>query len=299
MGAAAFFFARQVHAHYPLRHWLFWRYAAYIGLSLFWALGCVSAGHYTLVRLLGRTLPMVEQLATSFAVGVFEFFFFMSLAGFAQLYEPWFFPVLPAAMIAIGARSLFSYVRRLRRHAAHHVKPVRAPWFVPLAVLFGCVSLALIYFAILTPDNIQFDARWKHLAVAEEYATYGGIRRFGEGWTVVTYPLLASILYTWAFTLPGARLFDKVELAAHVEMVGVLFSLVAIVGLTRRLGPALFFTAPHWLKNDAQGWQFSMSDGRERSPGEMYDLFRKLGATHPVWEESAPFCSKSGCARAT
>jgi hypothetical protein len=50
-----------------------------------------------------------------------------------------------------------------------------------LIVAFGLVLLAMIYFKILTPENAQFDARWQHLALTEQYARVGFIRRFGEG----------------------------------------------------------------------------------------------------------------------
>ena len=39
----------------------------------------------------------------------------------------------------------------------------------------------MVYFLILSPDNAAYDARWKHIAVAETYAVEGGIRRFPEG----------------------------------------------------------------------------------------------------------------------
>ena len=75
-----------------------------------------------------------------------------------------------------------------------------------------------MYFNILTPENLQFDSRWKHTALAEEYAATGGVRRFAEGWTVETNPHLATYVYLWGFLLPFGRLFDRIELAAHLEM---------------------------------------------------------------------------------
>src|SRR4029079_19153728 len=85
---------------------------------------------------------------------------------------------------------------------------VRAARFRPsalslAALLFGVVGLLLVYVPILTPHNVQHDARWYHLTIAQQYAAAGAITRFPEGWFLGAYPHLASLLYTWAMLMPA------------------------------------------------------------------------------------------------
>ena len=206
LAGAAWVFVDQVDDHYPIEHWLFWRYATYWIACAYWSLACLAAGHFTVRKLLGRTLPVLEHLATSFAVGLFEFFLGMFLFGAFKLYDAGLFVGLPTLMLAVGGYSLWTYLRRCWRRLRKLRRTARpAPlWALPV-VVFGVLGLAMIYFLILTPDNTQFDARWKHLALAEEMVVTGGIRRFAEGWTVESYPHLASFVYAWAFLLPFGR----------------------------------------------------------------------------------------------
>jgi hypothetical protein len=144
-----------------------------------------------------------------------------------------------------------------------------------VAVAFGALCLALIYFAILTPANVSFDSDWKHLGVAQHYAASGGIVRFDEGWLPGVAPHLASVVYTWAFLLPLGNLFDVVELAAHQEFVLFLSTLVAINVLVGRLVPG---SAPRvaWV-------------ARFLFPGVMlYDSSLSVGADHIAAVWSAP-----------
>ncbi|WP_437811451.1 hypothetical protein [Sorangium sp. So ce1078] len=237
LGAVAFF-ASFVHRFYPIQHWLFWRYAGYWLLCGLWTAACVSAGHLTLKLVVGRSLPIVEQLATSFAIGVFEFAFLMSVAGLLRLYGPVLFVVLPLAMLGAGLAPLRRYLTRAIRHVRRERRRAPpAPLWTYGVLALGLLGVGMVYFVILTPDNVQFDSRWKHLALAEEYAVTGGIRRFPEGWTVETYPHFATFVYSWAFLLPRGLLFDKVELAAHMEFVGFLSTLVTIPAAVRLMIP--------------------------------------------------------------
>jgi len=234
--AAAYYFATTVHGHYPLEKWLFWRYAGYWLACAYFSLACVSLGHLTIKKLLRRTLPMVEHLATCFAVGVFEFFLAMFVLGALDLYQTATFFLLPLAFIIAGGPQLLRYLRRMRRNLRRQPRKPRPAWHYAV-ILFGVFGLAMIYFVILAPDHVQFDARWKHLALAEEYAVHGGIRRFNEGWTVATYPHLVSFLFTWGFLVPGGELFDQVEMCAHLEFVCFLWTLAAIPAAVRMVVP--------------------------------------------------------------
>lgn len=107
-----------------------------------------------------------------------------------------------------------------------------------LAVGFGLLVFAMIYFAMLSPENVQFDSRWKHMSLAEDWVAWGGLRRHDEGWLFAARPHITSLLFSWAFLMPGARLFDKMLLCAHLEF--VIFAVTTLVGvpaLVRRLLP--------------------------------------------------------------
>ena len=239
VGAIVGFGALANH-HYPITDWLFLRYAGYWLGALLFVAACLSSGHAVVTRILGgRVLPLFEQLAVSFAAGVYVFFVGMMLGGLLRLYGAVFFFGLPLALFGAGARPFVRYLRRAARHlrgarqrSARSARP--SPWGV-LVHAFGLLGLALVYAAILTPNNAAFDARWQHLGIAEHYAAVGGVTRFPEGWFIGAAPHLASFLYTWAFLLPKSRLFDHIELAAHVEFAVFAFGLIGIPALVRRL----------------------------------------------------------------
>jgi hypothetical protein len=234
------FFAWFTHRHEPWQTWLFWRYAGYWIACLYWGLGCLSTGTAILRRMLPGELPLREQLATGFALGVFVYTFASSLLGLAHVYGAWFFFGAPLVMIAVGARGLYTTLRRLRRHLVQARRTASpSPWYVLPVLAFGLLGLGMVYFLILTPENVQFDSRWKHFALAEQYAVTGGIRRFPEGWTVATNPHLATHVYLWGFLLPFGKLFDRVELAAHLEFFVFVITTFSISALVRRLVPGL------------------------------------------------------------
>jgi hypothetical protein len=224
-----------VDRHVPVRHWLFWRYASYWVAALVWAASCFSAGDFVVARVRGRRLPMLEHLATALPIGVLAFELVMFVVGSFGGYSPVVFFLVPAALLALGGRGTFRWLRR----ALRHVRRAR-PWSVldTLGVAFGALALLLVYVAVMSPENVQFDALWKHIAIAEDYVVSGGIRRFPEGWTVATRPHFTSFLYTWAFLAPGGELFDHLELCAHLEMVVFLWTtLFGIGAIVRRLVP--------------------------------------------------------------
>ena len=234
-------FARFYSGFYPIEEWLFWRYAGYWAACAFWSAGCVSTGYALVSRLRGTPLPFVETLCLSFASGVVLFYLAMNVLGTVHGLNGVAFFCLPLAMIAVGVRPLWRFCSRYIRHARyvrHRAQGTSGPSLLQVTIwIFGLAVLAMIYFKMLTPENVQFDARWKHLALAEQYAHLGFIPRFGEGWTVATNPHLASMLFSWAFLVPGAELFDHVELSAHMELTCFLWTLVTIPPAVRLLVP--------------------------------------------------------------
>ena len=223
---------------YPIKEWLFWRYAGYWVACALWSAGCLSSGYAFVRRLRGTPFPFVETLCLSFAVGVLLFYLAMNVLGTVHGLHGAAFFTLPLVMIAIGARPLWRFCRRYIGHARSRASERKAPSLLQATIwIFGLAVLAMIYFKILTPENAQFDARWQHLAFAEQYAHLGFIPRFAEGWTVATNPHLAAILYTWAFLVPTGALFDQVALAAHLEFTCFLWTIATIPPAVRLLVP--------------------------------------------------------------
>lgn len=257
-----------VERHYPIRHWLFWRYATYWVAAGVWSIGCAATGRTLLRLLLRRPLPFLEELATGFAVGVFAFQLAMFGLGLLGLYHPITFVALPLVFVLLGGTSFW---RALERAVVHFRAPRRSRrWSAVtwLAIAFGFVSLIALYMPVMSPANSSFDARWRHLYIAEQYVLHGGIRRFDEGWTLGASPHFTSLLYTWGFMLPRGLLFDRIELAAHLEYVIFLWtSLVGVSALVRRLIPNA---------NPAAAWA-----ARFLFPGTMlYDSNLSVGADH-------------------
>jgi len=236
---------RSVHKFYPLQDWLVWRYLAYWLLTGYFVLGCVAVG-FSLTRLtLGRVLPVREMLALSAPLGLLAYFWWAFLAGLLGWYGSAFFALTPLGFILVGGAPALGYVQRLARHVRHQRILIRkqSSWWAWPVIAFGFVGFLWIYFSILSPNNIAYDARWYHLPLAEQYTAAGKIFRFPEGWVMGTYPQLSSLLYAWAFQLPGS-VFDKVALCAHLEFAFVVLSVVAVPVLTRRLLPKLWRPRP-------------------------------------------------------
>jgi hypothetical protein len=246
--AGAAFYASVVDRYYPIDHWLFFRYASIAAIALGWATACVCAGSALLARLFRPSLPLREHLVLAFASGVFLFQLAVFLVGLAGGLGTVSFFALPLAFVASGGAPLF---RRLRR-AFHHVRALtrrRVAYrpFRAIAWFAGIFAVGLLYFQILAPETIGFDARWYHMPLAEHYVANGAIRRTPEGWWLAAYPQLATYLFTWAFCLPHSALFDRVELSLHIELatlIGMLAAIpVAVRKLVRRTSAAGSFAA--------------------------------------------------------
>jgi hypothetical protein len=227
---------RVVHGYYPVQDWLLWRYLrAWATVGIFTA-ACLLVGG-SCIRQLGLVLPRAERVLLGFALGVYAFFLAMFIGGLLKWYGRDFAVALPLLLGGVGA---WSSRRRLERLAPYlwraFKRPLRvpSPWYAVLA-LYGVVGLTLAYLPILLPENASADARWYHLTLAEHYVAAQGIVRFPEGATVGAFPQLATVIYTWAFLLPATTLFDRVEIAAHLEFVLFLFTLAGVGVLAARV----------------------------------------------------------------
>lgn len=224
------------HRFTPIQHWLAWRYLGYWAFAGALFSSCVVFGSRLLELLVRRYFGFDEHFVYAGALGLLGFALLWFVLGVLRLYSLATLVLVPIVMLALGAGSARRWLRRYRRHGQLLRRGTRRrSWVAGALVAYGTLALGLLYFTILTPDNVAYDARWYHLATAERYAVTGGIRPFAEGWFVGAYPQLATWLYSTAFLLPSKHVFDKIELAAHLEYVCFLFSVFSIPALVRRV----------------------------------------------------------------
>jgi hypothetical protein len=228
----------QLDGYYPIQKWLFWQYLEIWLVVAGWVLACLSAGHLILRRAFRLVLPLCEQVAFAFAIGVLTFVLGMFLIGLAHGLRPVTFVAWPVVMIAAGIVPLARFARRVARRIrwARRQPGLSRPSFANYALLlFGAGGVLALYLNALTPANVAYDSRWYHLGIAEHYAVTHAVGRFPEGWFGGAMPQLASLLYTWAFLFPGHALFTHIETAAHLEFVLIIATLAGIPLLVRRL----------------------------------------------------------------
>lgn len=224
--------------YYPVKEWALLTYLRLWGWMALFALAVLSSGYF-LVRRFGPRLPLRERLVFSLAAGVLAFFYGLFALGLLHLLRGWAAVALPLLLVALGARDLVRDGRRVLRHVRARRRRGVSPrpfWRTP-ATVFGAFGVLLVYWAILSPRNVAFDATFYHLGIAQQYATEHAIKPFVEGWMPGALPQLASVLYTWPLILPGSDMFGRIEGASHLEFVLFLFTLASLPVLVRRLAP--------------------------------------------------------------
>jgi hypothetical protein len=173
-----------------------------------------------------------ERWVLGFALGVLAFGLALFALGFSKLWSGWTFFLLPAVFVRFGRRELAEALGALKAWLNRSVSDRR---FVALLVaIAGTIGLILVYVPMLHLKNMGYDSRWYHLVVAEQYAVRGGIEAFVEGWLNGTQPQFASMLYGWAFLLPGT-LYDQVALSFHIELTVFIATLASVPPLARVL----------------------------------------------------------------
>ncbi|HVW27620.1 MAG TPA: hypothetical protein VHC69_19780 [Polyangiaceae bacterium] len=243
-------------AHFPVREWLVWRIAGYWALTLYWGTGCAALGMELLERIAPRQYRPLEALVVGFATGVIAFAAAVFAVGLVGGLGKAFFVLAPALFATAGHRALLRWCARVRPSLRDF--PPRLSRFELLSLSVGVAGLLAVYVPILTPHNVQHDARWYHLPIAQQFASTGVVAKFPEGWLLGAYPHLASFLYTWAFLLP-AGIVHRVELCGHLEFVIFLVTIAAVPALVRRVMPGTrvplawvaFFLFPGFLRYDS------------------------------------------------
>ncbi|HET6149567.1 MAG TPA: hypothetical protein VFH68_18665 [Polyangia bacterium] len=239
---------------YPPPNWLFWRLLVLWGWCALLHGACLAFGHLIVTRWLGlRDLPVIEALVTSAAVGFVAFGMAMYLAGALALFRPAFAIVLPVVMIAAGGPELWRFARRAWvGEPGQERAPRSRPDPITAAVIaFGVLCLGLLYLESMTPDAINYDARWYHLTVAQDYAREGKIVSFPADYPKC-YPHLAGLIHTWGWLVPGLSQPLRWMLALHNEfclflwtLLGVAAGVAWLVERTRVKGAwAAFFLFP-------------------------------------------------------
>ena len=223
-----------VNKHEPIVEWAFFHYARAVLAAVVFVVACLAAGNRITRWFLPRALPLAERATIVFATGVVAFYLVISALGFLGLLGWFTAAATPVLLVLFGATDLATLVQRLRRHLVARRPQPKVGWLGALALAFGLWGVAHVWFPILTPQNASYDARSYHLPIAEHYLARGGIVAFDEGWVKGAFPQLASLLYTWAFSLPKT-LFDQMETAAHLELAIFLMTLVGVSAVTRRV----------------------------------------------------------------
>ena len=183
---------------YPIRDWLFWRLLVLWGWCALLHGACLTFGHLCATRWLGvRDRPVLETLVVSAAVGMVAFTLAMYLLGALALFRTGVAIALPIAMILAGGPGFLRFARERWRQ-----REARAPSLSGLAagaaMAFGVLGVGLLYLQSLTPDAINYDARWYHLTIAADYAREGRIVPFLADYNKA-FPHLASIVHTWGW----------------------------------------------------------------------------------------------------
>lgn len=233
---ALWYFITVVTAQDPFSHWLVGRYLGVMVLAGLWGLSALCGGFFITEKLKLGALPLRERLVTSFALGLLAWALLIVAVGLLGVLGKTMFFALPLFFFGVGGLPLLKALRRasrLRRHV--RARPSRLLDHVFFA--FGLICVALIWVNLLTPRNLMYDARWYHLSLAEQFAVSGRVYRLDEGWFNGTMPHLATWLQTWSFLSPFGRLFDRLELAAHLEFVVFLATLASLPVLIDALLP--------------------------------------------------------------
>jgi hypothetical protein len=228
-------FAYFAHGFYPIRTWLFWRYASYWLVIGPWLLCCTAFG-YELTARYCRWLTKLEQLTVGVAVGVLCFALAIFACGLVHGLHPVTAVLLPLAFLAFGGKRLWHDTRKLARRSRFGFEHRFDLRVVPVWLL-ALLGVFVLYFSLLSPETFTFDARWYHMPMAQRYALSGKIARFDEGFWMSAFPQMLSYLYAWVFLLPRALMFDRMELCAHIEFFLFVATLAQIPILVRRLAP--------------------------------------------------------------
>lgn len=246
--------AGELNEQVAIEDWLAWRLLTLWGWTLFLNISFVAVGHALLRRLrVDAELPLAELLLGSFVAGLALFGMAMFGLGALGGFNTATALLLPGAFLGLGALDLPALHLRIRDATRQSgLTPLggwqRAAGFCASGI--GALLFGLLYLQSLNPANLNFDAVWYHVPIAQDYAREGGLVPF-YGDDHRAFPHLASLLHTWALLVPGVdHLPLRWVLMLHIEYSVVLWRAVAVVAgaqwlLKGRFVPGLW--ASFWL----------------------------------------------------
>ncbi|HXS15891.1 MAG TPA: hypothetical protein VN764_01810, partial [Polyangiaceae bacterium] len=163
---------------YPLKDWLFVQLAQLFAWSAYLHAACVASGFALVSRVLGiKSLPVKERLVTSMGVGLVLFVLAMYALGAMGLFTSAAAVVLPGALLVAATPTLLSEWRA-HRAAQPTRSSVDTPFWLRAATILGIACLGILYLQSMTPEALNYDSRWYHLTVGEDYAREGRIVPF-------------------------------------------------------------------------------------------------------------------------
>ncbi len=180
----------------PINWWIV-DYAKIVGYQALLGLAWCSAGAFLLRFLPTPGCGRRERLLYAVTLGVVAFALLLYVAGTLRLFGPVLALLMPGLMILLGLGDLIRLLRSSRREEKGGESVL-----LHFVRAFGYIGIFLVVLQSATPNSIHYDGTWTHLTIAEDYAREGGLVPF-FGSIAKNLPHLASILYTWAFMVPG------------------------------------------------------------------------------------------------
>jgi hypothetical protein len=216
---------------YPVGEWLLPSVLKIWGFALLLSAGALCFGQLLLTRVLRmHDLPALESAVFALCLGVFTEAALLFAAGVFG----WLGPVV-AVSITLGM-SIAGLRDGLRLGTRANGPPLHrrpSPW-ATLAAIGGGAAIGLLYLQSFTPDALNYDAGWMHVKIAEDYARHGRIVAFPGNYHG-GLPHLASLLYTWAYLVPGLELAERWMLVLHIEFAIVLWTLAGVAAAVQRM----------------------------------------------------------------
>lgn len=225
--------ARELDEHFAIEDWLAWRLLPLWGWTLLLNASFVAVGHALLRRLrVDAELPLAELLLGSFVAGLALFGMAMFGVGALGAFSAATALLLPGFFLALGIYDFPALNRRIRDAGEKLGRARLSGWqraagFCASGV--GLLFLGLLYLQSLHPSNLNFDAVWYHVPVAQDYAREGRLVPF-YGDDHRAFPHLASLLHTWALLVPGIdHLPLRWVLMLHIEYSTVVWRAVGVL----------------------------------------------------------------------
>jgi hypothetical protein len=187
---------------YPADQWLAGTVLTILGWQVLLNLAWVAVGLMAIRPFIPAGVSRLERLVIAAAVGATSFGLGMYLLGALGLWRPATAVGLVLAMIAAGSRVLVRWWLEISTAPSVAVPAAPGQWLVTACTVFGVLGVGIAYLGILNPDTINYDARWWHLKIAEDYAREGRLVPFPGNW-VNAYPHMTSVFHTWDFLVPG------------------------------------------------------------------------------------------------